>query len=217
MIRPKRWTPGSPPPAEERRDGFLFRSDSLSLDFASTLSGRLKKEQRELLGTPRDLSRWLIAAGLSTDVFFPTESELLEARRLREALYSLARSCIESAPFDAEDRAVVNRWARELPPAPQLNERGLSLANLGIASCLATIAREGVELFGGPLAARVRNCSREGCGVLFVDSSPSGKRRWCSMSACGNKMKVKAFRRRHKVSEKTPPLIEATDGEHTEA
>lgn len=215
MTRPKRWAPGPPPPAEERRDGFLFRSDSLALDFASTLSGRLKKEQRELLGTTRDLSRWLIAAGLSTEVLFPTESELLEARSLREALYSLARSCIESAPFDAESSVVLNRWARESPPAPQLNEQGLSLANLSIASCLAMIAREGVELFGGPLAARVRNCSREGCGVLFVDRSPSGKRRWCSMSACGNKMKVKAFRRR-KVSEKTPPLIEATDGEHTE-
>ena len=35
---------------------------------------------------------------------------------------------------------------------------------------------------------RVRTCPR--CGWLFCDSSKGGRRRWCSMKACGNREKV---------------------------
>jgi len=58
------------------------------------------------------------------------------------------------------------------------------------------VARDGVELLSGPLAARVRKCANPSCAILFVDSSRSNRRRWCSMAACGNKAKVGAFRRR---------------------
>jgi predicted RNA-binding Zn ribbon-like protein len=36
--------------------------------------------------------------------------------------------------------------------------------------------------------------------VLFVDTSRKGDRRWCSMSACGNKAKVAGFRKRERRS-----------------
>ena len=42
-------------------------------------------------------------------------------------------------------------------------------------------------------AARLRICPR--CGWLFHDSSKGGRRRWCSMSTCGNR--EKAGRHRH--------------------
>jgi predicted RNA-binding Zn ribbon-like protein len=58
------------------------------------------------------------------------------------------------------------------------------------------VARDCIDLLGGPLSGRVRNCSGEGCGVLFLDTSRQGLRRWCSMAACGNTAKVQAFRRR---------------------
>jgi len=44
-------------------------------------------------------------------------------------------------------------------------------------------------LAGGQLA-RVRQCSNPQCGWLFLDNSKSGNRRWCSMSACGNRAKA---------------------------
>jgi predicted RNA-binding Zn ribbon-like protein len=37
---------------------------------------------------------------------------------------------------------------------------------------------------------RVRQCSNPQCGWLFLDNSKSGNRRWCSMSACGNRAKA---------------------------
>src|SRR5258708_7059779 len=43
---------------------------------------------------------------------------------------------------------------------------------------------------------RVRRCANPECGWLFLDDSRAGKRRWCSMSACGNR--AKARRHYHK-------------------
>jgi predicted RNA-binding Zn ribbon-like protein len=39
---------------------------------------------------------------------------------------------------------------------------------------------------------RVRACNR--CGWLFLDSSRGGRRRWCSMSTCGNREKASRHR-----------------------
>lgn len=180
----------------EERDGFKFRSGCLALDFAATLAARLKPEPRDLLASPMDLGRWLVAAGLADSRPEVSEGDLTAARNLREALYRLARTCIEGRAFDIEDMDLVNRWALEPPPSPQLETRGLSWTGKSVAASLAAVARAGVETLGGPLAPRVRNC--EGCSILFVDTSRSGRRRWCSMSACGNKAKVEAFRGRQK-------------------
>lgn len=183
-----------PPP--EERDGFKFRSGRLALDLTATVAYRLKTAPNDLLAKPGDLGRWLIAAGLLTSRTKVTEEDLRAARELREALYRLSWACIRNEPFAARDLTVVNRWAAEPPPVPQLGAHGLVWSGKGVRASLAAVAKDGVELFGGPLASRVRNCANEGCAILFVDTSRSGQRRWCSMSACGNKAKVKAFRQR---------------------
>jgi predicted RNA-binding Zn ribbon-like protein len=90
----------------------------------------------------------------------------------------------------------LNRWAAVPPPAPQLGAEGVTWSGAGASALLAAIARDGVELLGGPLASRIRQCEGEGCAMLFVDGSRSGERRWCSMARCGNRAKVAAFRRR---------------------
>ena len=139
-----------------------------------------------------------IAAGLVPGPVAGAEADLRAARELREALYRLACACVHHEVFEAQDLAVVNRWAAEPQPIPQLGAQGLSWIGRGVRAGLAAVAQDGVELFGGPLATRVRKCANEGCAILFVDTSRSGRRRWCSMSACGNKAKVGAFRRRQR-------------------
>ena len=182
----------------ELRDGFKFRSGRLALDLPATLAARLRPEPRELLATPRDLGRWLAAAGLAPRVLEPAAEELGEARALREALYRLALACARGQSFAAKDRSLLNRWAAEPPPAPQLGPKGLTWTGGGVRALLAAVARDGVELLGGPLAAQIRECAGEGCALLFVDTSRSGERRWCSMTGCGNKAKVAEFRRRQR-------------------
>ncbi len=187
----------------ESRDGFRFRAGRLALDFAATLAARLKPVPRELLAVPKDLERWLAVSELAFDGSRATAVDLASARALREALYRLAVARIDGGVLVSADRALVNVWAARPVPAPQVgNDRahGLKWTGGDVPACLAAIAQDGVTLVSGPLALRIRECAREGCSLLFLDTSRSGERRWCSMRACGNKEKVSNFRRRNAIS-----------------
>lgn len=70
----------------------------------------------------------------------------------------------------------------------------------GLDWLLAAIARSAAELIAEGSAARIRICSNPACGLFFYDTSRTRRRRWCSMSRCGNRHKVAAFSRRHSVS-----------------
>ncbi|ACZ84030.1 CGNR zinc finger domain-containing protein [Streptosporangium roseum] len=39
---------------------------------------------------------------------------------------------------------------------------------------------------------RVRKCDGPGCVLWFLDTSRNGRRRWCSMTGCGNRAKARA-------------------------
>ncbi len=44
---------------------------------------------------------------------------------------------------------------------------------------------------------RLKLCASPDCRWAFYDTSRSGGGRWCSMEACGNRNKTRAYRRRH--------------------
>ena len=179
----------NPPPAD--RDGFRFRGGHVALDLAATLGGRLKPEPRELLAAPADLDRWLVSSGLAQAKPGAGQQDLELARELREAVYAIASG---RTGHGASER--LNAVAALPAAAPQLTTSG-GLALKGDArALLATIARQAVELFGGPERERIRQCEGDGCALLFLDLSRSGRRRWCSMAACGNRAKARVFRER---------------------
>ena len=47
-----------------------------------------------------------------------------------------------------------------------------------------------------PQRQRLKLCANPGCGFAFVDTSINATRRWCDMRYRGNRLKVRAFRRR---------------------
>ena len=49
--------------------------------------------------------------------------------------------------------------------------------------------------------ARFRVCANDGCRWVFEDTSRGGRRRWCDMSSCGNRAKVRRFRSRRRRGE----------------
>ena len=180
----------------EDRDGFRFRGGYNAIDLPATLQARLSSAPRELLATPADLARWLVSAGLATSAPEVTSDHLATARAVREAIYVLAgrrgRDQIKAA------RATLNRIAAGSAATPQLQADGsLKLAG-SAAALLVTVAQEAVHLFGSDAAKLIRQCQSPTCTLYFVDTSRRGDRRWCSMSACGNKAKVKEFRRRRR-------------------
>jgi predicted RNA-binding Zn ribbon-like protein len=62
---------------------------------------------------------------------------------------------------------------------------------------LAPIARSIADLAALGRDSGIRKCANPRCVLYFRDRSRAGRRRWCSMAVCGNRMKVAAHARRH--------------------
>lgn len=182
------------PPGELR---FLFVAGRPCLDLAATVGERWRRSF-ERLRTPDDLSRWLVQAGMLEGPPVVGQAQLEAARALRDAIYPAAKSAGKGT-LDPADVAEINRWAALPAPAPQLDPRRRVrwAASQPVEAALGSIARDAIDLISGPFATRVRECAAVDCALLFVDTSPPGRRRWCSMDGCGNRAKTAAYRRRH--------------------
>lgn len=182
----------------DTRDGFRFRAGNVALDLPATLAGRLKPSPRELLVDPAALGRWLVAAGLTTNFPEVTLADLDTARTLRETIFRLASARVAGEGLPDEARRRLNRLAAEAPALPQLGKDNVVRLSGNAHELLVSIAREAIGLLGSGVADRMRQCESETCALFFIDTSRSGDRRWCSMSGCGNKAKVNAFRQRQR-------------------
>ncbi|HEY6943983.1 MAG TPA: CGNR zinc finger domain-containing protein [Candidatus Acidoferrum sp.] len=67
----------------------------------------------------------------------------------------------------------------------------------GLEWLLAAVARSAAEIIAEGPRARLRLCANPRCGLFFYDTSRTRRRRWCSMTVCGNRHKVASFARRH--------------------
>jgi len=63
----------------------------------------------------------------------------------------------------------------------------------------ATIASSLAQFLADDAPSRLRVCANQGCRYLFIDRSPTGRRRWCDMRTCGNQAKVARHRARARV------------------
>ena len=175
-------------------DARRFRTGRASIDFLHT-GGEGQHAVWELLHAPIDLERWLPVI-VDADVLDANADDLVAARRLRAAMRRVAEALVAGRHPAATDVAVVNAAAAEPPLVPELTDHGIRLLPGSVAQALATLARDLQDLAAGPLSARVRVCAADDCGLLFVDASRPGRRRWCSMQRCGNRAKTKAHRAR---------------------
>jgi len=166
--------------------------------------------EAEYLREPADLAEWLAGAGLITPpaaggrspVLRDTvdEDTLAAALALREAINTAVTATV--AAVSVPDRAVrrVNEWIAAEPQRPALRLAAgvpvLSVPRAGRTprGALALIAADAAELLGTGLRDRLRICPGPGCRGRFLDDSPAGRRRWCSMAVCGNRSKAAAHR-----------------------
>jgi predicted RNA-binding Zn ribbon-like protein len=172
----------------------------LALDLTWTLRYRAVRPT-ELLLSPEDLRRWLRTNVLAS-VGEPTDDDLHHTRQLREAIYRAASAVIDGATVAPQDRKLINRWAAEPPPAPQLRADGsrrLHPPGNGITAALSAMARDAIDLVTAD-DGRLRRCDGPRCSLLFYDSSRPGSRRWCATSRCGNKVNTHAYRARQRTT-----------------
>lgn len=187
-----------------------FDSGSLALDFSYTGGldrdgdhdgdGHMADEWRTLSDAD-GLNDWLSERFPEVA---PTagDREFRDARALGSAIGRLARQQSRGETLRPEDVDVVNLFAAtpDIPPVLGGGGRQAGRANARPHQALGTIARDAVRLFGPEAGGRIRECSADDCDLVYLDTSRSGNRRWCSMQRCGNRAKVRAHRARAAAS-----------------
>lgn len=172
---------------------YEFVCGRLCLDLAATLRVR-HRGPLETIGDADDLRRWAAEAGLVRELG-ANEDARLRAIALREAIYRLGQALVRDGVAEAADIDVLNTLAARPPLVPRL-ENGSVHTDGDADQFLSTLARDAIDLVGGPLADRIRECAHQDCTRLYVDLSHAGRRRWCGMVGCGNRSKSAAYRRR---------------------
>lgn len=172
-----------------------FDSGALALDFAWT--GPIRGEHTETLQSPGDLAGWLADRFPHLDRSV-AERELSDALMLRAAIAGLAVGSVTGQRAGASDVDVINLFAAtpDVPPALAGGSRQAGAGVVRSMQALSAIARDAVRIFAADTDGRIRECLAPDCGYLYLDTSRSGNRRWCSMQRCGNRAKVRAHRSR---------------------
>lgn len=179
---------------------FRFRSGRLCLDFIATVGDREHMAFDRWRDT-QDLGHWCIEAGLMAHAPRVSDAQIDAARRLRETLHRLVTAALAGGQANPIDLHLLNAAARSPAFIPELQAIGRPqrwTSDAPYEAVLASVARDAIDLLAGPAIKRLRKCADDHCSVLFVDMSRPGKRRWCAMNGCGNKVKKAAYRQRQK-------------------
>ncbi|MDT0545728.1 MULTISPECIES: CGNR zinc finger domain-containing protein [Streptomyces] len=189
-------------------DEWLWYGGRVCLDFVNTLRDRWLALPRETLREPADLVRWLRGVDLLADgAHGASESALRSAVALREAIDRAVLCAVDGELPTPADITVINQASAAAPrPVPHLSVKDGQLessraphAAEDAAGGLGLVAQDAIELLLSPELRRVRICGSERCALRFVDRSPAHNRRWCSMTRCGNRTKVRLHQARSRA------------------
>jgi predicted RNA-binding Zn ribbon-like protein len=159
-----------------------------ALELCNTVAGwdDPPEHRKEWLTTSAHLATWASFTGLVGNHHRVDDTVLAEVRELRAVAYRLLRH------RDATAFPSLARYADDANAHTSLTraDDGSVRFTLARDNPLHAAALAVVDLLGRPERDTVRACPGEGCGWLFLD--PRGRRVWCSMAACGNRVKVRA-------------------------
>jgi predicted RNA-binding Zn ribbon-like protein len=178
---------------------FIFVAGRLCIDFTQTGGKTGKRAYWERFHQPSDLADWFSASPLHLQGLQVSPEEFEIALLLREAIWHSAQAILQNKPPLPENIEMINSVASYSDLAPQLLSDELTQAwhsSATATAALSTIARDTINLFSGELKSRIRECANPNCGLMFVDSSHPGQRRWCLMKRCGNIFKTAGYRKR---------------------
>lgn len=108
-------------------------------------------------------------------------------RQLRDDLQHVVR--------EEADPAVLSSYLTGVRRLPRIGDDGLVWLLDESACWSARVVLTWGEL-QTEMPGRLRPCANERCRLFLLDRSRAGTARWCSMSACGNRMKARRHYRR---------------------
>jgi predicted RNA-binding Zn ribbon-like protein len=184
--------------------------DDLCLAFANTRYWRGTATPTEELNTPDDLLAWAarsahLPAGMLRRFARPSGA-FDAAMALRETIHHCFAATAAGQAPTAADLAALNTALAEAPTRRSVQPGGwdVGLPAPSAVALLAPVLWSAADLLGGSQVARVRQCANPACGWLFLDHSKAGNRRWCSMSACGNRAKAHRHYQRQRARPAAP-------------
>ena len=127
---------------------------------------------------------------------------LTRALNLRDALREIFTALVRHEPIAPEWTKPINDVLRiteghdELTQVDGRWKLQFVARETALDWLLAAVARSAAEIVLEGEAAKVRVCANPACGLFFSKVPRTHKRRWCSMSVCGNRNKVATFARR---------------------
>ncbi len=168
----------------------------LVVDFVNTID---LEDGPDLLDTPASLAEWLAARDLLAGGVSLADAQWRAALGLREALRAVLTAHNGGPAPDTGTAAELERAA----------ERGRLSVGFDSDGSVVLAARE--HGFAGALGAlllpvargaadgsweRVKACASGSCRFAFYDRSRNRSGRWCEMAVCGNRTKVRTYRRK---------------------
>ncbi len=196
--------------------GFEFIGGDLSTDFTNTRSGRYDDAGHDHIQRYADLVEFTRQAGV---ISAATAKRLIaEATRRPDQAMQVQRRAV--ALREAIWRVFVALAKGDRPPAADVELVGAEAADAmaharvartaagftwqwpetdDLARPLWPIARAASDvLTSDDDRPRLRECADDTCAWLFVDRTKNHSRRWCDMSTCGSRNKVREFRERQR-------------------
>ncbi len=179
---------------------FIFIAGRLCIDFTQTGGETGVRAAWESLHQPSDLADWFSESPLQLKRISVSPEEFQTALSLRESIWRVAQAIWQKEAPPTRDIEIINQVAAAPDLPPQLTSNGFKqtwASPITATASLSTIARDAIDLFAGELRSRIRQCANPKCGLMFVDISRPGRRRWCLMKRCGNMAKTSRYRQRH--------------------
>jgi predicted RNA-binding Zn ribbon-like protein len=167
----------------------------LVIAFVNTLDLETGIDQ---LATPPGLAAWLIDKQLLEPGASIQEAQRQQAIRLREAFRALisAHNGLKADPRAAGELERAGRQGQLSVHFAADGASRLVARAQGFAAALARILIPVVESDGDGSWQRVKACRAADCRWAFYDYSRNRSGVWCDMAVCGNRTKVRAYRRR---------------------
>lgn len=198
---------------------FLFLAGHPCLDFLNTRP-LAKGRPVELLPSLDEFLRWLTRAGRidargAADALKrwndePEGERVTErARAFRETLRHMTDGLVRGRGASTEGVAAINFILAENDGNLRLERQGGGFRTRFAArptssiTLLGSVAEAAADLLSRASLHLVRRCGNPECVLYFYDTTRNHRRQWCAMGTCGNLMKVRAFRKRHRKGRPT--------------
>lgn len=176
---------------------FSFVSGNPALDLAGTLGSR-RDNPIDTLAAPADLQRWVAECDELPDRVEVDSATFASALSLREATYQLALDRILDRQYDVGSLKVVNTMADGPMPTVKLSNTGRQISG-DLRSALSHLARRAIDVLADQDSC-LKECGRTICTRIYLDRSRGGRRTWCGMDECGNRVKAAAYRARKRTT-----------------